>query len=230
MINRFLEVAMRTYRWMLLILIFGVPVAAQAKGKDHREYEFIRTQALVNAAPAAQGVASRLLINPLGEVDGLLLDTGLIVTFPPHMSEQLAAVVKAGDPVTVKGYPETPTQIKGYVITNNRSNQTVMTQPKPPKGTKMPPHLRGAGLKEMSAQGEVRHLRYGKHGEINGLILSDGTIVRFPREASRQFLHLFRVGQSIAASGYGTQNELGRALEATALGPQGQTPQPLYRR
>jgi hypothetical protein len=229
-----MEMNMRTHRWILLLLMLAVSCAATAqgkgKGKDKGADEFLRAQAYVNAPPAAQATASRLLINPFGEVDGVLLDTGTIVTFPPHMGGQLAAAIKAGDPVAVKGYPETPTQIKGYVITNTRSNQTVMTQPKPPAGAKMPPHLRGVGLKEMSAQGEVRHLRYGGHGEVNGLILADGTIVRFPREASYQLATLLRVGQGIAAAGYGTQNEFGRALEVTALGPQGQTPQPLYRR
>lgn len=224
---------MRTQRWMLLLLMLAVPFAATAQGKKDKGKgadEFLRAQAYANAPPVAQATASRLLINPFGEVDGVLLDTGTIVTFPPHMSVQLAAAIKAGDPVVVKGYLETPTQIKGYVITNTRSNQTVMTQPKPPAGAKMPPHLRGAGLKEMSAQGEVRHLRYGGRGEVNGLILADGTIVRFPREASFQLASLLRIGQAIVASGYGTQNEFGRALEVTALGPQGQTPPPLYRR
>lgn len=222
---------MNIKHWMLVLLMLTVSFAATAKGKkDKGPDEYLRTQAYVNAPPAAQATASRLLINPFGEVDGVLLDTGTIVTFPPHMGGQLAVAIKAGDPVVVKGYPETSTQIKGYVITNTRSNQTVMTQPKPPAGAKMPPHLRAVGLKEMSAQGEVRHLRYGKRGEVNGLILADGTIVRFPREASYQFASLFRVGQGIAAAGYGTQNEFGRALEVTALGPQGQTPQPLYRR
>lgn len=219
---------MRASRWMLVLLMLPLPFAAIAKGKGKGPDEFLRVQAYANASPAAQATVSRLLTNPFGEVDGLLLDMGTIVTFPPHMSGQLAAAVKAGDPVTVKGYPEAPTQIKGYVITNARSNQTVMTLPKPPAGAKMPPHLRGAGLKEMSAQGEVRHLRYGGHGEVNGLVLADGTIVRVGREASYRAAGLLRVGQAIVASGFGTQNEFGRAFEATALGAQGQAPQPLY--
>lgn len=196
------------------------------KGKD----EYLAAQAYLNAPPAAQAAVSRLLVNPFGEVDGLLLETGVIVTFPPHMGELLAAAVKPGDAVDVKGYPEMPGQIKGYVITNTRSNQTVVTHPKPPAGLKPPPHLRGIGLKEMSAQGEIRHVRHGGKGEVNGVILADGTIVRFPREVSWRFMQLFRVGQSIAATGYGTENAHGRAFEVTALGPLGQPPQPVYAR
>jgi hypothetical protein len=144
------------------------------------------------------------------------------------MSDALAAAVKPGDPVTVKGYPEMPGQIKGYVVTNSRTNQTLIVQPKPPKGSKPPPHLRGVGLKEMNAQGEIKQIRHGGKGEINGVILADGTIVRFSHEAAYRFGSLFRIGQGISAQGYGTENAHGRALEATALASQGQTPQPIY--
>lgn len=202
-------------------------VSAQGKkGKGGDEYW--RAQSYVSAPPAAQAKALRLLINPFGEVDGVLLDTGQIVTFPPHMGEQLAAAIKPGDAVIVKGYPESPSQIKGYVITNASTNQSVMTLPKPPPGMEMPKHLRGAGLKEMSARGEIRQLRFGGRGEINGVILVDGSIVRFPREASYRFGGLFQIGQRISATGYGTENRHGRALEATALSADGQPPQPLY--
>jgi hypothetical protein len=82
----------------------------------------------------------------------------------------------------------------------------------------------------MRAQGEVRHLRFGGKGEVNGVILSDGTIIRFKREALYRFGGLLQVGQRIAATGFGSENEYGRALEATALGPEGQTLQPLRAR
>jgi hypothetical protein len=196
------------------------------KGKD----DYLTAQAYLNAPPAAQSTVSRMLVNPFGEVDGLLLETGVIVTFPPHMGETLAASVKPGDAVDVKGYPEMPGQIRGYVVTNTRTGQAVVTHPKPPAGLKPPPHLRGIGLKELSAQGEIRHVRHGGKGEINGVILADGTIVRFPREVSWRFATLLRVGQSITAAGYGTQNAHGRALEVTALGPLGQPQQPIYAR
>ncbi|MBI2295728.1 MAG: hypothetical protein HYU76_06785, partial [Betaproteobacteria bacterium] len=186
--------------------------SAHAKKDKGKKDDFFLAQAYIHGPPAAQATVSRMLVNPFGEVDGVLLDTGALVTFPPHMSEQLAAAVKSGDAVEVKGYPEMPGQIKGYVITNSRTGQAVMVHPKPPAGMKPPPHLRGIGLKEMSAQGEIRHVRHGGKGEINGAILADGTIVRFPREVSYRFGHLFRVGQGIAASGYGTQNQHGRAF------------------
>lgn len=223
---------MKTLLCAVAIALASVSIPAVAQGKGGKGGkggdEYWRAQTYMNAPPAAQAKAVRLLINPFGEVDGVLIDGGMIVTFPPHMSEQLAAAIKPGDALIVKGYQESRSQIKGYVITNTTTNQSVMTLPKPPPGTEMPKHLRGAGLKEMSARGEVRQLRSGGRGEINGVILADGTIVRFPREVSYRFASLFQIGQRIAVTGYGTQNQFGRAIEATALGADGQTPQPLY--
>lgn len=211
-----------------MLLISPGAVAKDKKGKGSNEQYL--TQTYLNAPPAAQATVRRLLINPFGEVDGVLLDTGMIVTFPPHMSEALRTFVKPGDALSVKGYPEKPTQIKGYVLVNARSNQTLVVHPKPAPGAQVPKHLRGAGLKEMSGQGEIRHLRYGGKGEINGAILADGTIIRFPRELSYRFGSLLQVGQSVSATGYGTQNDHGRAFEITALGAAGQPPQPAYAR
>ena len=85
----------------------------------------------------------------------------------------------------------------------------------------MPKDLHSAGLKAMNVQGEIRHLRYGKHGGINGVILADGIIVRFSRETSRPVAPLLKIGQGISASGYGTKNPHGQAFEATVLGPWG---------
>jgi hypothetical protein len=215
----------------ILVAILLASPAADAKDKKGKgSNEQYVAQTYINAPPAAQATASRLLVNPFGEVDGVLLDTGTIVTFPPHMSEALRTFAKPGDALAVKGYPERPTQIKGYVLVNVRSNQTLVVHPKPAPGAQVPKHLKGAGLKEMSAQGEIRHLRYGGRGEINGAILADGTIIRFPREVSYRFSNLLQLGQQISAAGYGTQNEYGRALEITALAAAGQPPQPVYTR
>ena len=206
----------------------GSVLAQGKRGKGGKDYW--RAQTFGNVEPTAQGKSVRLLVNPFGEVDGLLLDNDTIVTFPAHMGDELASVVKPGDAVVVKGYPESPSQIKGYVITSTANNQTVVTLPKPRGGIKMPKFFRRMGLKAMSAQGEVRYLRFGGKGEVNGVILTDGTIIRFKREALYRFGGLLQIGQRVAATGYGSENQFGRALEASALGAEGQPLQPLYAR
>lgn len=50
---------------------------------------------------ATQGMVARLLPTPEGEVDGLLLQDGSLVRFPPHMSAALLAVVGQGDAISM---------------------------------------------------------------------------------------------------------------------------------
>lgn len=204
----------------------AIEPAHAKKGKGGRDAW--AAQAYANAPPEATGRVEQLLVNPFGEVDGLVLDHGVLVTFPKHMGRQLASTVKRGDSVEVKGAPEAPGQVKGYVVTNRRTNRSVVVRDKPWGEVKVPGHIRRMGLKPMRADGKVRHLRHGKRGEVNGLVLSDGTVVRFPKHVSYRFASLFQVGQEVSASGYGTQNGNGRALEVTALGPAGSPPEPIY--
>ena len=72
---------------------------------------------------------------------------------------------------------------------------------------------------QLSANGTIRVLTHGKRGEINGLVLSDGTAVHFPPPVEMQFAGLLHEGNQFAATGYGTSNEYGRSFEATAIGP-----------
>ena len=50
----------------------------------------------------------------------------------------------------------------------------------------MPPHLRMAGLQTQQAQGRIDVVLTGPRGDANGVILSDGAIVRFAPHALQQ--------------------------------------------
>lgn len=49
------------------------------------------------------GTRGHRLVNPNGEVDGLLLEDGTQVAFAPHLSSGLVAAVKAKDAVEITG-------------------------------------------------------------------------------------------------------------------------------
>jgi hypothetical protein len=57
---------------------------------------------------------------------------------------------------------------------------------------------------------------------MNGAILEDGTIVRFPPHIGMQMQSLLRAGSQLSVAGYGTQNAYGRAIESTSLSIDGQ--------
>jgi hypothetical protein len=92
----------------------------------------------LNTAPIATGVVSRFLVTPFGEVDGLLLDSGTLVTFPPHMEHELTAAIAPGVPVAVRGQATGPTQVKALILTNTSTNQQVIEHPPGPAEASCP--------------------------------------------------------------------------------------------
>jgi len=47
-------------------------------------------------------------------------------------------------------------------------------------------------------------------------------------DVSEQFVNLLRIGQSVSAKGYGTENEFGRSVEVTEPGAPGQPLTAIY--
>jgi hypothetical protein len=177
------------------------------------------------AAPVATGRIAKFLINPNGDVDGLLLGDGTQVNFPPHLSAALMQIARVGDMVSVQGF-------RGYggdavhaaVITNTGNGQSMVDQP--PSPDRPPPAP--AALIALNANGRVVRLLHADMGELNGAILEDGTIVRFPPPFGAQLQTALRLNVQLTATGYGTQNAYGRALEATSLAIDGQAPIVVY--
>lgn len=178
--------------------------------------------------PVAQGQVQRLLMNPYGELDGLRLGDGTLVQFPPHLSDALNAAVKPGDTVRVIGQPQARGMVRADAIVNTTNGQTIYNQP-PALGVArpLPPHLRAQALLPQQVAGQVDAVLSGPRGEANGVILSDGSVVRFPPESLRISL---LPGAPFAAEGLGTRNALGVSLEAVRVGTSLSTLQPLYDR
>jgi hypothetical protein len=161
-----------------------------------------------------QGTVARLLPTPRGEVDGLLLEDGRIVRFPPHMSAALLSVVGQGDAVMIDGMVERAgSEMRAWRITNRTTNRTVTEAPPP-----FPPEPRVWSGRDMRVSGVVRRTLTGGRGETNGVILDDGTVVRFPPHVGEAFATILAPGARLIAQGYGSSGPAGTALEAVALG------------
>ena len=63
---------------------------------------------------------------------------------------------------------------------------------------------------------------------MNGVVLADGSIVRFPPHVGVQFANLLAAGESLIATGYGSENSYGRVLEAVTLGAPGGPQETLF--
>ncbi|PMS32195.1 hypothetical protein C0Z20_27175 [Trinickia symbiotica] len=172
-------------------------------------------------SPVAQGTVSRFVINPEGDVDGFILSDGSLVHFPPHLGTQLVAAVRPGDAVQIAGFMDGSGDVKARQIVNQRTGQQLFDQPPPRDVPRPPPALRGAGLVRLSAEGEVMRVTTARRGEPDGVVLRNGTVIKLTPGAAQQFVSLLRPGASVAATGYGTRNQYGEALQATAFGTPG---------
>lgn len=175
--------------------------------------------------PAAQaqatvsGKVARWLLNPNGEVDGLLLADGTQVKTAPHLSPALLQAVKLQDTVQVSGRRgEQGPVLRAETLRNTANGRSVTDEP-PALGSVPAPRPPADGaLTAMNASGRIGTLLYTGRGDVNGVLLQDGTIVRFAPHAGAALAEQLKPGASFYARGYGTRNALGQAFEATAIG------------
>ncbi|PTR10700.1 hypothetical protein C8R32_101230 [Nitrosospira sp. Nsp5] len=199
------------HKTILVLMLTGFVVltpTAYAKNEKHAQ----------PALTSLQGKAVRYLINPFGEVDGVFLDNGTLVRMPPHMSGDVAELVKPGDPVALQGTLEGKSSFNAYSITNTASDQTLVRRKPAWNGKVMPKELRVAELKEISAHGNIERIITDKQGEPRIILLADGTNVRLPKDTAKDAFSLINTGAPFAAKGSGTETRYGRSLEASTIG------------
>jgi hypothetical protein len=120
--------------------------------------------------------------------------------------------------VRVEGFFESPGILHASSIIDLQSRRSVVDTP-PSSRNPRPPRPGSVARQPLSASGTIRVLTHGKGGEVNGVVLSDGTVIHFRPPIGMQFAGLLREGNALAATGNGTSNQYGRSFEATAIGP-----------
>lgn len=181
--------------------------------------------------PVKRGKVQQLLVSPRGEIDGLILTDGTEVKTPPHLSTQIAFAVKPGDNITVHGlHAAALPLVQALSITNDATGRTVIDSGPPgpgpspgvgPQGAPPPPGAPGAGRTPVAlttVQGSVKMALHGPQGDVNGVLLEDGTILRLPPPEADRFSYLLQPGQTVAAAGVATVTALGKVLEAQQIG------------
>lgn len=161
--------------------------------------------------PATKGVVAQYSLTPRGDVDGLILKDGTEVHFSPRASTQLVFAVKPGDAVTIHGMKaKALPMVMAMSITNDASGATVQGM-----GDRA---MRGRG-NSIEASGAVKETLHGPHGEANGVLLADGTIVRLPPPEASRMADQLAVGKTVFVRGNGYAGALGRVVAAREIGP-----------
>jgi hypothetical protein len=170
--------------------------------------------------PAIKGRVAAYSLTPRGDVDGLLMEDGTEIHLPPHLGPQLTFAVKPGDAVTVRGLKARAVPVVQAMSATNDATSQAVVDTGPAGGPRGPHGARGAAAGQpMEAQGRVKAQLYGPRGELNGVLLDDGTQVHLPPPEAQRLAAQLAPGQTVFVSGNGMSSPLGRVIGVQAIGP-----------
>ena len=177
--------------------------------------------------PTIKGEVDRLTLTARGDVDGIILKDGVEVKTSPELSTQIAFALKPGDRVTIHGLRAAALPlVRAVSITDDVTHRTVTDagesgpmnppgpRPPPPRGA--PPPAPGANSE---AAGRVRMALHGAQGEVNGVLLESGTILRFPPDRADQLASIIAPRQAVVAEGIAVTTALGTVMDVRQFGP-----------
>lgn len=171
--------------------------------------------------PVADGVVDRYLLNPRGDVSGLLLRDGSQMHVTLRAAQDLTRAIQPGDHVRVHGRRAADSPLVKPDVIINVTDGTSFTVPYR-LDLPMPPREERPTITEMHAAGTIRVLLYDhSKGVVNGALLSDGTQVRLPPDIGEHFPESLETNMDVEVRGYGITTPYGTALEAFAIGRKG---------
>lgn len=172
--------------------------------------------------PRTEGMVDRFLVNPHGDIDGILLTSGMEVHVPPHLSRDIRAAVQAGASISIFGARLSQAEMIAAVAIEAASGQRIVDHG-PPKHHE---EKRGEARKHdakpahppMEAEGVVQRPLHGPKGEVRGALLKDGRIIRIPPRDAAAHEALLRAGARLAARGPGLAADGATVIEAKEVG------------
>jgi hypothetical protein len=160
--------------------------------------------------PETKGKVAQYTLTPRGDVDGFILADGTEVHVAPFVSTQLVYAVHPGDAVTIHGLKARAVPMVAAVsVTNDASGVTVTAQP-------MRMHGRGVSTE---VTGKVKAALHTPRGDVDGVLLDDGTEVRLPPPDATKLAETLTVGHSVLVRGAGVTSPLGKLVMARQIGP-----------
>jgi hypothetical protein len=160
------------------------------------------------------GVVDQQLLNPQGEVDGLLLRDGTIVRLPPGAIALKG--VAPGDAVDVQGDLSNGGPVPIVERASVSRNGTLLTASAPPPPARQRGPAADAALRPMTTTATVHALLFNREGVEDGMVLDDGTTARVPPRAGLDRLNL-KVGDRVTLTGRGMQVGTAKALRVETI-------------
>lgn len=175
--------------------------------------------------PKTEGTVDRFLINPHGEIDGILLAGGLEVHVSPHLSAGIRGAVQPGALIAVYGVRPRHAEMIAAVAIDAGPGKRIVDNGPPKKdgehgkeGHDGPKHGAKAQHAAMEAEGMVQRSLHGPKGEVRGALLEDGRIIRVPPHEAKECEPLLKPGARLAIRGAGLRVDGVTVIDARELG------------
>ena len=157
--------------------------------------------------PETKGKVAQYSITPRGDVDGLIFVDGTEVLISKHASTRLVFSVHPGDAVTIQGLKTGASgAITAVAVTNDGTGAVVFTD-------------RHAPPQQIDHEGRIKLQLHDPKGNLNGVLLEDGTIVRMPPPDAERLATGLEVGHPLYVRGDGHFSPLGKMVAAREIGP-----------
>ena len=202
--------------WSVLVATLALELATVARvtAEPSPDTDFLKT------SPAAQGTIRQYVLDPRGEVQGLLLSDGAQIAFTSRLEPDVVRTMKLGTSVRIEGRRHRHFPLVEPDTMVNTDSGTAIKVPSLLEGP-IPQGKESLTVQQMRVEGPIVQFLYQRSGRVSGLVLQNGAQVWLPPDVNDTFRQSLHVGDRIVAEGNGTENEYGRALEPVAMGFQG---------
>ena len=167
------------------------------------------------------GVIEYFTASPTGDIDGLMLNEGTIVHWPSLLGQRFREIVEQGDRVKATGVSATGPNGNPVLeirklenLTSGKSREIDERNPVPDSRAGMssetveremeernPVADSRAGIDSKTLRGVARKFTMAARGEVNGLVLSDGTFLHWPPHMGDRFASQIEIGRMVTATG-----------------------------
>jgi hypothetical protein len=175
--------------------------------------------------PAFRGTVLQYDLSSRGEVNGLILEDGLEVHMSIARSAEIAAAVRPGDPVTVHGLKARLINVvRAVSLTDEATSVTVIDAGEKERGDRNGHLGNRHGHRETQDEpsvvhGVVRMTLHDSDGDLDGVLLTDGTIVHVSLQAVKLVASQLVTGATLSIRGSLRVSSVGRLINADAIGP-----------
>lgn len=176
-----------------------VPHGPGKPGRPATENRSRPAEGLV-ALTTLNGTIGEFTTNDEAILNGFTLNTGSATTtvqFPAHLGKAIQSAGKTGSNVTITGLNEvTPEGVSVFRLYNLTSGGTTVADTPP----SLP--LTPATPQAITVKGKVLDYLFDKQGQINGLQLSDQTIVHVPPHIGSQIRDIVPKASEVSVDGF----------------------------